>query len=100
MVVSTRRIIGLTSASVVPVILSMVRLSSPVPSSSRTTSSTKLSLASSSTRRHFSLDPAVQQQTDFINHHQLAGIGNGNPQGAIVFFQRHKVVAEHQVHRD
>src|SRR5579864_5687155 len=46
----------------------------------------------------FSLDTAVEQQADFVDHHQLAGIRDGNPQGPVFFFQRDEAVAEHQVH--
>ena len=46
-------------------------------------------------------DAAAQQQADLVDHHQLAGIGNGDDQAAIgLVLQRHEVVAEHQVHFD
>ena len=46
-------------------------------------------------------DAPAQQQADLVDHHQLAGIGDGDHQPAIgLVFQRHEVVAEHQVHRD
>ena len=110
-VVSTSRIIGLVSPAAVS--LSMVSVSSaPVASSSRMI--WKPSLASSRTRcdcsvflrivrdllqrGNFGDDPLLQQQADFVDHHQLAGIGNRNGQLAVRrFFQRHKVVAEHQL---
>src|SRR5260370_19675279 len=51
--------------------------------------------------RNFSDDPLTQQQADLVDHHQLAGIGNGNGQPPVPrFFQRNKVVAEHKVRRD
>ena len=81
------------------------------------TSSAKSSLASSSTRCDCSVffrmslicerrgdlggDAAAQQQADLVDHHQLAGIGDGDQQASVVLlFQRHEVVAEHQVHWD
>ena len=46
-------------------------------------------------------DAAAQQQADFVDHHQLAGIGDGYNQPAVgLLFQRHEVVAEHVVHFD
>ena len=46
-------------------------------------------------------DAAAQQQADLVDHHQLAGIGHGDQQAAVrLVFQRHEVVAEHQVHWD
>ena len=52
-------------------------------------------------RRNFGDDVLAQQQADLVDHHQLAGIGDGDGQPAIFgFFQRHEVVAEHQVNRD
>ena len=46
-------------------------------------------------------DAAAQQQTDLVDHHQLAGIGHGDHQPAVgLFLQRHEVVAEHLVHFD
>ena len=42
-----------------------------------------------------------KQQADFVNHHQLAGIGNGDRQLAVRgLLQRHELVAEHQLDRD
>ena len=49
-------------------------------------------------RRNFGDDALLQQQADFVDHHQLAGIGDGDgelPVGSL--FQRHEVVAEHQL---
>ena len=86
-------------------------------SSSRITSSAKPSLASSSTRcdcsvflrisrdlrqrGNFGDDALAQQQADLVDHHQLAGIGDGDGQTSVRgLFQRHEVVAEHQVDRD
>ena len=46
-------------------------------------------------------DAPAQQQADLVDHHQLAGIGDGYNQPAVVLlFQRHEVVAEHVVHFD
>ena len=46
-------------------------------------------------------DAAAQQQADLVDHHQLAGIGDGDHQTAVgLVLQRHEVVAEHQVDRD
>ncbi len=46
-------------------------------------------------------DAPAQQQADLVDHHQLAGIGDGDHQPAVgLVLQRHEVVAEHQVHRD
>ena len=113
-VVSTSRMIGLMSVS--PVSFSIEMVSSEF-SSSAMTSSAKPSLASSSTRCDCSVffrmslicesvatlvdDAAAQQQADLVDHHQLAGIGDRDDQPAVgCVFQRHEVVAEHQVHRD
>src|SRR6476646_4730223 len=44
-------------------------------------------------------DALAQQQADLVNHHQLAGIGNGNRQPPVRgLVQGDEVVAEHQVH--
>ncbi len=52
-------------------------------------------------RRHFGDDPFLKQQTDLVDHHQLAGIGDRNRQLAVRrLFQRHEVVAEHQLRRE
>ena len=52
-------------------------------------------------RRNFGDDALLQQQADLVDHHQLAGIGDGNGQFAVGgFFQRHEVVAEHQLDRN
>jgi hypothetical protein len=46
-------------------------------------------------------DATPQQQADLVDHHQLTGIGDGDQQAAVLLFlQRNKVVAEHQVHGD
>jgi len=45
------------------------------------------------------VDPLPEQNADFVNAHQLAGIGNCNRKPAISLFQRHEVVPEHQVNR-
>src|ERR1041385_1504944 len=50
-------------------------------------------------RGHLGPDAPVQQQADFIDHHQLAGIGNGDRQRAVILLQRNKVVAKHQAPR-
>ena len=50
--------------------------------------------------RNFRRDAPAEQQPDLVDHHQLAGIRHGNQQASVrLIFQRHKVVAEHQVHR-
>src|SRR5580698_4732354 len=52
-------------------------------------------------RRDLGDDALLQQQADLVDHHQLAGIGDGDGQLAVrSFFQRHEVVAEHQLDRD
>ena len=46
-------------------------------------------------------DALAQQQADLVDHHQLAGIGDGDGQASVFgLIQRHEVVAEHQVDRD
>src|SRR5690348_4334426 len=46
-------------------------------------------------------DALAQQQANFVNHHQLAGIGNSDGQPPILrLLQGDEVVAEHQVYRD
>src|SRR4051812_1036193 len=50
---------------------------------------------------NFGDDALAQQQADFIDHHQLAGIGNSNRQTSVSsFLKRNKVVPEHQVRRN
>src|SRR5262249_29849026 len=50
---------------------------------------------------NFGDDPLAQQQADLVNHHQLAGIGNGYGQTPVArLFERHEVVAEHQPWRN
>ena len=52
-------------------------------------------------RRDFGDDALLQQQADLVDHHQLAGIGDRDHQLAVLrLFQRHEVVAEHQVDGD
>ena len=52
-------------------------------------------------RGNFGDDALAQQQADFVDHHQLAGIGDRDGQLAVRgFFQRNEVVAEHQVRRE
>ena len=52
-------------------------------------------------RRNFGDDALLQQQADFVDHHQLAGIGDGDGELAIgSLFQRHEVVPEHQLYRN
>ena len=47
--------------------------------------------------RDFGDNPLLQQQADFVDHHQLAGIGDRNRQPAVGgLFQRNELVAEHQ----
>jgi hypothetical protein len=47
---------------------------------------------------NFGDDTLAQQQADLINHHQLAGVRDGDGEPAIFrLFQRHEVIAEHQV---
>ena len=103
---------GLMSVSAVSFSMEMV---SSEFSSSAMTSSAKPSLASSSTRCDCSVFfrmslicdrvatlvvmRRAQQQADLVDHHQLAGIGDGDHQPAVgLVLQRHEVVAEHQVH--
>jgi hypothetical protein len=51
--------------------------------------------------RNFGDDALAEQQADLVDHHQLAGIGNGNRQAPVGrLFQGHELIAEHQVHRD
>src|SRR5215469_77194 len=46
-------------------------------------------------------DALLQQQADLVDHHQLAGVGNGDGQLPVTgLFQRHEVVAEHQFDGD
>ena len=46
-------------------------------------------------------DAAGQQQADLVDHHELAGIGDGDQQTAVrLVLERHEVVTEHQVDRD
>src|ERR1041385_2645679 len=50
-------------------------------------------------RRNLGDDTAIQQQADFVNHHQLAGVGDRNRQTSVLqLFQRDEVVAVHQLH--
>ncbi len=43
----------------------------------------------------------AQQQADLVNHHQLAGIRDGDGQASVFgLVQRHEVIAEHQVYRN
>ncbi len=52
-------------------------------------------------RRNLGDDALLQQQADLVDHHQLAGIGDGNGETAVTgLFQRNEVVAEHQFDRD
>src|SRR5580692_3355347 len=49
-------------------------------------------------RRNFGDDALAQKQADLVDHHQLAGIGDGDREPAIFrLLERHEVVAEHQV---
>ena len=51
--------------------------------------------------RDFGEDALLQQQADLVDHHQLAGIGDGDGQLAVLgFLQRNEVVAEHQFRRE
>ncbi len=51
-------------------------------------------------RRDFCDDALLQQQADLVDHHQLAGVGDGDGQLAVrCFFEWHEVVAEHQFRR-
>src|SRR5262249_49894435 len=45
-------------------------------------------------------DAPLQQHSDLVDHHQLAGIGDRDPQRPVAFFQWNKAVAEHQVDRN
>ena len=114
MVVSTRRITGAMSLSAA-VSRSMERVSSAL-SSSATTSSAKPSVTSSSTRCDCSvflsrseicesvatltLQLLLQQDGQLVDQVEVAGVGEGDLQGAVFGAQGHEVVAEHQVHRD
>ena len=52
-------------------------------------------------RRNLGDDALLQQQADFVDHHQLAGIGNGDRQPPVLrFVERDKVIPEHQVDRN
>ena len=52
-------------------------------------------------RRNLGEDALAQQQADLVDHHQLAGIGDGNGQASVFgLVQRNEVVAEHQVDRN
>ena len=78
------------------------------------TSKVRPSVASSSTRCDCSVflsrsviwrergdtgdDALAQQAGDFIDHHQAAGIADGDDQAVLVLLQRNEVVAEHHVH--
>ena len=96
---------------------SMEMLSSPPASSSDTTARVKPSLASSRTRFDCSVflrislicarvetlvrTALAEQQADLVDHHQLAGIGDGDGQASVFgLIQRHEVITEHQVNRD
>src|SRR5205807_1169632 len=46
------------------------------------------------------LDSPVEEEADLVNHHQLAGVGNRNPQNPLALFQGNKAVAEHQIYGD
>ena len=49
-------------------------------------------------RGDFGEDALLEQQADLVDHHQLAGIGDGDGQAAVRgLFQRNETVAEHQV---
>src|SRR5678816_2662698 len=51
--------------------------------------------------RNLGDDSLAQQEADFVDHHQLAGIGNRDRQLSISsFFEWNEVVTEHQVDRD
>ena len=51
--------------------------------------------------RNLGEDALAQQQADLVDHHQLAGIGDGNGQASVLgLVQGNEVIAEHQVHRD
>ena len=50
--------------------------------------------------RDLGLHPLVQQQANFVDHHQLTGIGDRDRELVAVLLQGNKVVAEHQVHRN
>ena len=51
--------------------------------------------------RNLGDDPLAKQQADLVDHHQLAGIGNGDRQASVRgFIEGHKVIAEHQMHWD
>ena len=44
-------------------------------------------------------DALAQQQADLVNHHQLAGVGDGDGQPSVFgLVQRHEVITEHQVY--
>ena len=52
-------------------------------------------------RGNFSDDALLQQQADLVDHHQLAGIGDGDGKLAVRgLFERDEVVAEHQLNRN
>ena len=42
----------------------------------------------------------VKQQRQLVDHVQVAGVGQGDVERAVLRAQGHEVVAEHQVHRD
>src|ERR1700674_585260 len=48
--------------------------------------------------RNLGDDALAEQQADLVDHHQLAGVGDGDGEPAILgLLQRHEVVAKHQV---
>ena len=52
-------------------------------------------------RRNLGDDPLAEQQADFVDHHQLAGVGDGDRQPSVrCFVERHELVTEHQVYRN
>ena len=111
--VSTRRTTGLTVLSRVSRSPEIV---SSLSSSSFETCSVNASVACSRTRcdcsvrfRRSPICRAVatrmsqflaEQQRQFVAQQHLAGIGSGDGQNIVLHFQRHEVVAEHQVRRN
>ena len=49
-------------------------------------------------RRHFDVQLLIDEDGEFVNKVEVSRIGEGNVERAVARLQRHKVVAEHQIH--
>ena len=113
MVVSTSRMMGLMSSSLVSFSMEMFssELSSPVstskvrPFAGFVQHALRLlgllqQVGDLRERGHAGNDAMAQQAGDLVQHHQPRGIADGDHQRVLLLLDGHEVVAEHQLHRN